>query len=103
MDINEVIMVGLGLAGFWFGVIKFVSGKLMGLDQKISESHKELDAKIDDVKEKYVRHEYLDIHIDKITETQREIKDSIEKQSKESKSLYNKILELVDRRRDPRD
>lgn len=96
-------MAGIGLAGFWFGVIKFVSSKLTGLDDKISESHKELDAKIDDVKEKYVRHEYLDIHIDKITETQREIKDSIERQSKESKSLYNKILELVDRRRDPRD
>ena len=106
MDANTVlgaIMAVVAIAGFWFGVIKFVSSKFAGLDQKIETSHKELDQKIDDVKEKYVRHEYLDIHINKITETQREIKDSIEAQSKESKSIFNKILEIMDRRRDDRD
>ena len=106
MDANtvlELIMVVVGIAGFWFGVAKFISGKLMGLDQKIDMSHKELDQKIDDVKEKYVRHEYLDIHINKITETQREIKDSIEAQSKESKDIFNKILEIMDRRHSGRD
>ena len=76
MDANTVlgaIMATVSIAGFWFGVVKFVSSKLMGLDQKIETSHKELDQKIDDVKEKYVRHEYLDIHINKITETQKEV------------------------------
>lgn len=86
-DLKWVVGIAISLS---VSIVMALIGGFRNLASRISTSNREIHKRIDDVKEKYVRRDDLDGHLQRIDENVRDIRD-------EMRENHRQLLEAVRR------